>query len=192
MSYEAQKFEELIGVEGLSDDLLENHFSLYEGYVKNTNVLLEILDTKTPGDIEYSELQRRFGWEFNGMRLHELYFENLTKNAVNLTSKCSLSQKIDKIYGDYDNWKRNFVAVASMRGIGWAVLYYDKKSDELFNIWVNEHDSGHLAGCIPIIVCDCFEHAYILDYGIKRADYIDAFFKNLNWSVVEDRFKAAL
>lgn len=187
--YEPINYEGLSDIGGLSNELLTNHFTLYEGYVKNTNELLNLLDTKKPGTLEYSELQRRFGWEFDGMRLHELYFENLTKRPKTPSKNSLLAKKITKIYGSLENWRKNFAAVAAMRGIGWAILYYDPKSKELFNIWINEHDQGHLAGCVPIIVCDCFEHAYMLDYGTKRADYVDTFLKNLNWFQVEERFK---
>jgi len=182
-------FSHLIGLDGFSDDLLKNHFALYEGYVKNTNTLLELLDAKEVGPPEYSELQRRFGWEWNGMRLHELYFANMTKAGTDLRDG-ALKEKIVSTYGNIENWKKNFVGVGSMRGIGWAMLVQDRESGELFNIWVNEHDGGHLAGAIPILVMDVFEHAFVLDYGLKRADYIESFFRSIDWNEVEKRFAA--
>lgn len=185
MGYEAKKFENLIGLSGLSEELLTNHFTLYEGYVTNTNKLLELLDSKEPGTPEYSELQRRFGWEWNGMRLHELYFENLSKEEKPAAGK--ILENINRIYGSFENWQKNFVGVASMRGIGWVVLYYDEESKKLFNAWINEHDGGHLAGCKPLLVLDVFEHAYMLDYGIKKADYLTAIMKNIDWEVVGNR-----
>jgi Fe-Mn family superoxide dismutase len=185
--YEAKNFERLLGTEGFSDVLLRNHFTLYEGYVSNTNKLVDLLDTKEIGTPEYSELQRRLGWEWNGMRMHELYFGNMTNEKSTLDNG-TLKEKIDKIYGSLENWKKNFVGVGSMRGIGWAVLAYDKEKDELFNIWINEHDGGHLVGTTPLLVMDVFEHAFALDYGLKRADYINAFWKAIDWKVVSDRF----
>lgn len=182
-------FSHLIGLDGFSDELLKNHFALYEGYVKNTNTILELLDTKEVGTPEYSELQRRFGWEWNGMRLHELYFGNMTKSGTDLGDG-ALKERIISIYGSVENWKKNFIGVGSMRGIGWTMLVRDTRSGELFNIWVNEHDGGHLAGCAPILVMDVFEHAFVLDYGLKRADYIESFFRSIDWNEVEKRFIA--
>jgi Fe-Mn family superoxide dismutase len=92
-------------------------------------------------------------------------------------------------YGSYEGWEHDFKATGAMRGIGWVVLYQDNKGGWLFNQWINEHEVGHPAGCQPILVMDVFEHAFITDYGLKRADYIDAFFKNINWDVVVARAK---
>lgn len=188
MPYEPKSYENLIGVEGLSEQLLKNHFTLYQGYVANTNKLVGLLDAKEVGTPEYFELQRRLGWEWNGMRLHELYFDNLTKEASGFPEG-ELKEKIEKIYGSFEQWQKNFIGLGAMRGIGWIVLYYDKQSDELFNLWINEHDTGHFAGATPLLVMDVFEHAYMLDYGIKKVDYIEAFFKIINWNSVAERFK---
>lgn len=187
MSYQVKTFDRLKDVQDLSEELVSAHLALYEGYVKNTNKLVEFLDTKDPQTVEYSELQRRFGWEFNGMRLHELYFENL-RSSSDFNPESKIGKKIIEIYGDFTKWQNNFSLVGAMRGIGWAVLYYDEDSSELFNVWVNEHDTGHLAGCKPLLVMDVFEHAYLKDFGSKKADYISVFVKNINWEEVESRF----
>lgn len=189
--YQTQDFKYLLGIEGLSDALLANHFTLYEGYVNNTNKLIGLLDEKEIGTFEYSELQRRLGWEWNGMRLHELYFENMTKEGGSEISQ-ELRQKMEKIYGSVENWKKSLRGVGLMRGIGWAVLVYDQKQEKLFNVWVNEHDGGHLAGATPLLVMDVFEHAFVLDYGMKRADYIETFFKSIDWKVVSERYENAM
>lgn len=186
MAFEAMNFENLLGLAGFSDNALKLHFTLYQGYVANANKLLGLLDSKESGTPEYSELQRRLGWEFNGMRLHELFFESLSKQQAAL-KEGKLLKEIGRIYGSFENWRKNFAAVGMMRGIGWVVLYYDKKSGKLFNAWVNEHDVGHFAGCEPLLVMDAFEHAFIPDYGLKKADYIEAFLKAVDWSVVEKR-----
>ena len=191
--FEAKNYEHLIGIAGFSDQLLKNHFVLYQGYVTNFNKLNDILvafehDGKF-GTPEYAELNRRLGWEFNGMRLHELYFGNMAKTGGALDSNSKLKETIIKEWGSFEMWEKDFRAVGAMRGIGWAILYYDESAGCLFNIWINEHDVGHLAGCRPLLVLDVFEHAYMLDYGIKKADYIGAFFKAIDWSVVEARFK---
>jgi Fe-Mn family superoxide dismutase len=133
-------------------------------------------------------LKRRFGWEFNGMRLHEYYFENLGgKEGLEKTGK--LFKKISEEFESFETWEKEFRAIGMMRGIGWAVLYQDSLTGRLINFWINEHDVGHPAGCTPILILDVFEHAFIIDYGLKRADYIETFFKNIQWKVVEDRLK---
>lgn len=184
--YEPKDFSHLLGLAGMSDALLTNHFTLYQGYVKNTNALLEKMKTLEVGTPEYAELHRRFGWEWNGMRLHELYFGNMTKGGVNLSER-SLKQKIDATWGSVENWQKDFVGIGAMRGIGWVILAHDKKDGKLFNVWVNEHDAGHLAGLTPLLVMDVFEHAFMLDYGLKRADYINAFMASIDWHAVEER-----
>ncbi len=92
-------------------------------------------------------------------------------------------------FGSVEAWEKDFRATGAMRGIGWVVLYQDASSNRLINFWVNEHDTAHPAGCNPLLIMDVFEHAYMLDYGLKRADYIEAFFKNINWSAVDARVK---
>ena len=195
MSYTAKDYSSLIGMEGFSEQLLKNHFTLYQGYVTNTNKLKEtlagMLKGGQAGSPEYAELKRRFGFEFNGMRLHEYYFENLGKKG-SFTAASNLKEKLAEEFGGYENWEKDFRATGAMRGIGWAVLYQDILTGRLFNQWINEHETGHLAGGVPILVMDVFEHAYLTDYGLKRADYIAAFFKAINWDVVEGRFRAAI
>jgi Fe-Mn family superoxide dismutase len=184
--YSPKDYSHLLGIEGLSDALLNNHFTLYQGYVTNTNKLIDQMKTLAPGTPEYAELHRRFGWEWNGMRLHELYFGNLAKHGVPLSER-TLKQKIAETWGSFENWEKDFVGIASMRGIGWAVLAYDKKEGKLFNVWIGEHDGGHLAGLIPLLIVDVFEHAFMLDYGLKRASYIEVMMKHIDWHTVEER-----
>ena len=192
MAYMAIDYSGLIGMKGFSDTLLNNHFDLYQGYVTSTNKLIEALAAmlkesrlNTP---EYNELKRRMGFEFDGMRLHEYYFGNLGgKKPLDMSG--ALAAKLAEDFGSYENWEKDFKATGKMRGIGWAVLYQDNISGRLLNQWVNEHETGHLAGCAPILVMDVFEHAYMTDYGLKRADYIESFFGNINWEVVAGRLK---
>jgi len=194
MAYQAKNYSHLIGMEGFSKQLLENHFTLYQGYVTNTNKLADILaqmlkDGKT-GTPEYAELKRRFGWEFNGMRLHEFYFDNLG-GKESLGKSTGLQSAVEKQFGSFANWETDFKAAGSMRGIGWTLLYLDTTNGALYNDWINEHDMGHLAGCTPIVVLDVFEHAFMIDYGLKRADYIAAFMKNINWKEAAARYDKA-
>ncbi|OGO07999.1 MAG: superoxide dismutase [Chloroflexi bacterium RBG_13_57_8] len=192
MAYAAKDYSKLIGMEGFSETLLKNHFTLYQGYVTNANkvadVLAAMLKEGKIGTPEYAELKRRFGWEFNGMKLHEYYFENLG-GKMRLTKTGVLGKMLEASFGSVEAWEQDFRATGAMRGIGWVVLYHDPAACILCNTWVNEHDVGHLAGCQPILIMDVFEHAYMTDYGIKRADYIAAFFKNINWAAAEKRIK---
>ena len=191
--YEVKDFKRLLGTEGFSDNLLNTHFGLYEGYVKNTNALAEqlknLLEAGKTGPGEYAELKRRFGWEFNGMRLHELYFGNMSKDKKTLADEAKIAGLITAAFGSYEMWKKDFVATGALRGIGWAIMAHDKEADKVFNVWVNEHDVGHLAGAIPLLVMDVFEHAFILDYGMKRADYIASFMAAVDWEEVEKRLE---
>ena len=192
MPYTAKDYGKLIGMKGFSETLLKNHFTLYQGYVTNTNKVWDTLQamlkdgkTATP---EYAELKRRFGWEFNGMRLHELYFENLGGNGT-MSKSGKLANLLPGGFGSVEAWEKDFRATGAMRGIGWVVLYQDDTTGWLFNQWISEHDGGHPAGCRPILIMDVFEHAYMLDYGLKKADYIEAFFRNINWDAAEARVK---
>jgi superoxide dismutase, Fe-Mn family len=192
MAYTAKDYSKLIGMAGFSETLLKNHFTLYQGYVTNTNKVLDglalLAKEGKAGTPEYAEMKRRLGWEFDGMRLHEYYFENLGGKAP-LSSSGKLAKKMIESFGSVDAWEKDFRATGALRGIGWAVLYEDPASGGLINFWINEHDGGHPAGARPLLVMDVFEHAFLTDYGLKRADYIEAFFKNIDWAAVEARVK---
>jgi Fe-Mn family superoxide dismutase len=189
----APKKWDLAGLQGISDATLEMHFGLYEGYVKNVNLLNERLaairaDAGAAGaDPGYAELVRRLGYEYNGMRLHELYFDNMTTRPVEIGSG-RLYNALGEAYGGFDEWKKDFLAVAGMRGVGWAIAYYDVQSGRISNHWVSDHENGNLAGFIPIVVLDVWEHAYIMDYKPSdRGKYVAAFFANTDWKRCESR-----
>jgi Fe-Mn family superoxide dismutase len=191
--YQIKNFDHLLGkIAGLDDSLLKMHFKLYEGYVNNTNTILDklqVLSTtsqnRTP---EFAGLKRILGWEFDGMVLHELYFENLGGNG-SFDSQDALYQKIQQDFGSYDQWKQDFISTGLIRGIGWVVSYIDPKNGRLLNEWINEHDLGHLAGGTPILIMDVFEHAYITQFGLDRNKYIEVFFNNIDWKVASERYK---
>lgn len=193
MTYEAKDFSSILGMKGFSDKLLKDHFGLYQGYVKNTNKLLEKLEKLAKSNdhdtVEYAELSRRLGWEFDGMRLHELYFGNLGGNGG--LPKGDVKDRLANGFGSDEAWLADFKATGSLRGVGWAILYYDKLGDRLLNLWIGEHDAGHAAGCEPLLVMDVWEHAFMTDYGTNRGQYIDAFVENIDWKTVEKRLQAA-
>lgn len=185
--YEVKDFSSLLGTAGFSDDLLNNHFKLYAGYVKNTNNALELMNKHEAGSYEYGEIKRRFGWEFSGMRLHELYFGNMTKEGESMELSPELTAKIEASYGSTEAWMTDFIKTGGMRGIGWVICYYDPAGDKVMNTWINEHDLGHLPGTTPLLVMDVFEHAFISDYGLNKADYIQAFTNAIDWKEVNSR-----
>lgn len=190
--YESKNYDSLLGhVKGLDDALLKMHFKLYQGYVLNTNAILQKLQelttagqSRTP---EFAALKRILGWEFDGMVLHELYFDNLSGGQP-LKSDDPLYAKMTRDFGSYDKWKADFISTGLIRGIGWVVAYIDPKDGRLINTWINEHDLGHLAGGTPILIMDVFEHAYITQFGLDRNKYIEVFFDNINWGVVSKRY----
>ncbi|MCE5316610.1 MAG: superoxide dismutase [Parachlamydia sp.] len=192
--YEAKNYDGLLGkVEGLDDDLLKMHFKLYQGYVNNTNTLLEKLQelnasgkNRTP---EFAGLKHMLGWEFDGMLLHEYYFDNLGGSKKALDAQDPLRKKMEADFGGFDQWKSDFMATGAIRGIGWVVTYVEPKQGRLVNEWITEHDLGHLAGAKPILVMDVFEHAYITQFGIDRPKYLDVFFNNINWDVLSARYQ---
>jgi Fe-Mn family superoxide dismutase len=192
-TYDVKNFDRLSGLERISNAQIAAHLELYAGYVRNTNMLNEQLaalvrDGKaaTPA---YSEITRRLGFEYNGMRLHELYFENLTANGCPLDGRSSLLAALVRHFRSFEAWRRDFMAVAAMRGVGWAILYEDPETARLSNHWITLHEHGHPAGFEPLLVLDAWEHAFMVDYkATERARYVDAFFANIDWSTVERRF----
>lgn len=187
LKYSVKDYTHLIGMNGFSENLIRMHLKLYEGYVKNASELLNLIGSVNSKSYEYGALKRRFGWEFDGMRLHELYFDNLGGcGKANLKSPLCLA--LIRQFGSFEDWKTDFVATGTIRGIGWSVLYLDPIDGRLINTWINEHDVGHLVRGIPLLIMDVFEHAYMPQFGLDKMAYIDVFFKNLNWDVIESRY----
>jgi superoxide dismutase, Fe-Mn family len=188
--YVARNYEGLVGMPGFNEALLRNHFKLYEGYVKNVNAVTAEIDAATKagkgGAPSTAELRRRLGWEWNGMRLHEIYFENLGGKKP-LAADAPLAKALAAQWGSVDAWLADFRATAGMRGIGWAALVKDGWNGRLFNIWIDEHDGGHFGACPILLLMDVFEHAYLVDNASRKADYVDAFLKNVEWDVVGAR-----
>ena len=198
--YKAKQFN-LSGLQGISDKTLETHFKLYEGYVKSVNELNEkIAEMLKDGQVDqdefpaYSELTRRLGFEYNGVVLHEYYFQNLQKQGGGMPASDSVFVKaVESSFGAYEMWKTDFAGVGKMRGVGWAICYQDPNTGIMSNHWITLHEVGNVAGFIPILVMDVWEHAFILDYALAdRPKYIEAFFSNINWQAVEDRVRADL
>lgn len=188
-----EKSFKLKGLVGIPDEQIEYHLKLYSGYVANVNKLRERirenLGKPAAAEPEHAEMVRRLGWEINGMRLHEYYFENLTASGRKLDSGSALGKALEKEFGGYDNWLSEFNKVAAMRGVGWAILYKDPLTGNLSNHWISSHEEGHPAGFTPLLVMDIWEHAFTVYLKpTERGKYIEHFFANIDWDVVAKRF----
>jgi Fe-Mn family superoxide dismutase len=198
-TYKARQFD-LSRLKGISDQTLEMHFKLYEGYVKETNNLTDrITEFIKDGNVDqeempaYSELTRRLGFEYNGMVLHEYYFDNLQTGGStgDPGSNSAFTKAAESTFGSYDIWKTDFVGIGKMRGVGWAICNQNPANGRLSNHWITLHETGNVAGFNPILVMDVWEHAFLLDYKpAERPKYIEAFFSNINWNAVEKRLQS--
>ena len=198
-----QKFEEqkftIPELNGISKKTIEEHLKLYAGYVKHANLILEKIPeysqwTEKDPFVPYftGELQRRFSFEFSGMRNHEYYFHSLEGGAKGLPEKSELKKALEAEWGSWDIWLARFKAIAMTRGIGWAMLYYDPVTKRLLNNWNDEQQLGHLIGLSPLLALDMWEHSYLFDYvPSDKKKYIEAFFENLNWEVIDKNFTEA-
>jgi Fe-Mn family superoxide dismutase len=196
-AYKEQSFDQLHGLDGISDDQIAEHLKLYAGYVKQVNTLNEDLfdllgKGKASGkDPAFAELTRRLGFEYNGMILHEYYFSNLRRAGEPTPPASSgLARALTDTYGSVDAWKTDFQAMGDMRGIGWVILFQDPATDRLTNHWVTLHQDGVPAGFKPLLVMDVWEHAFMRDYkATEKAKYVEAFFRNIDWQAVEHRLR---
>jgi len=198
-NYEVKKNLKPKGLVGLSEKLIDQHWSLYEGYVNNVNLLDKMVwECLQEGRLlqtpPFSELERRLGFEYNGMILHEYYFGGLAAGIPEPGKSSKLAQRFAKDFGSFENWKRQFSEIGKMRGIGWVTTTMDPSTQRLINFWVTDHQLGNVSSFIPIVVMDVWEHAYILDYGAKaggRTTYIESYLQNLNWEMIEKRMALA-
>ncbi len=191
MTYTPKTFN-LPALDGLSEKQIKVHLALYEGYVKHVNLITEKLKAVRDGTLELdpyiiAELRRRFAFEFDGMRLHEYYFEQFEIGAAAINQNSSLASAVAEKYGEA-GLVGHIKEVAGTRGIGWVVVYGDPVVQTIHTVFVGDHEIGQLAGLPIILALDLWEHAYMVDYvPADKKNYIDAFFVNLNWSVVEKR-----
>lgn len=167
---------------GISKKMVDQHFKLYEGYVKKTNEIQEKLETADKKEANgvysaYGELRRQETFAVNGMKLHEFYFSSLGGDGV---PKGELAPMIERDFGSIDAWKEEMIATG-ISARGWAVLAYDFKDMKLHIYGSDAHNVGAVWNCATLVVLDVYEHAYFIDYGVDRKTYIDSFFKNLNW-----------
>lgn len=199
MTYTTKVFN-LPTLTGLSEKQIKVHLALYEGYVKHVNLIMEKIKVLKDADADnnsylISELRRRFAFEFDGMRMHELYFAQLEAGGRKLETGGPLANAVKEKYGSTslttggEALEAHIREVAGTRGIGWVVVYKDSVANTIHTTFVGDHEVGQLAGLPILLVLDLWEHAYMVDYvPTEKKNYVDAFFANLNWSVVENRF----
>ncbi|USN89212.1 MAG: superoxide dismutase [Candidatus Nomurabacteria bacterium] len=190
MKYEPLTFT-IPKLDGISEDTINNHLGLYQGYVKHVNLIQDKIAaySNDPENNAFAiaEMQRRLGFEFGGMRNHEYYFAQFEEGAKPLPEG-SLKHKLEEQWGSVDNWLARFKEIAKTRGVGWTMLYHDPHTDQLVQTWVDEQHMGQLADLDIILALDMWEHSYMRDYvSGDKGKYIDAFFKNLNWEVISGR-----
>lgn len=196
MPFVEQKFN-IPPLKGISKKNIEEHLKLYAGYVKHANLILEEIAalSKDPEKNTYAlgELQRRFSFEFDGMRNHEYYFFSLEGGAQPLPENAPVRKAIAEEWGTFAAWLARFKQVALTRGVGWAILYYDPHTKRLLNFWIDEQQVGHPTGLRWIFGIDLWEHAYVFDYHPSgKKNYVEDFFENLNWTVIEQNFREAI
>jgi len=184
------------GLKGISDQQLEYHFEThYKGYVAKVNEVWDRLQTVDRSKAnqnfsDYRALKVEESFNYMGVVLHEFYFENI-KDGMGTKPSAKLMQHIEKNFGSFEKWKEDLKACGiALRG--WAILVYDLSNGKLINNGLDAHNVYGLLNALPLLVLDVYEHAYYADQGPKRPPYIDAFFENINWNVVNKRFEAAI
>lgn len=193
MIYEVHSALKPSGLSGISEEQVAQHWQLYEGYVANVNALrdeLQMLRREGKGGTPlYADRRRRFGFEYNGMVLHEYYFGNLKARVPQLSGTSGLKKALTGQFGSFGAFEEDFVNTGKTRSVGWAILYLDPATGLLNNHFIQLHEEGNVAGFVPILVMDVWEHAYMIDYGSSgRAQYVQAFLSNVNWQIVDKRF----
>lgn len=194
--FEEKKFA-IPELKGISKKTIEEHLKLYAGYVKHTNLIRskteEMKSDSEKNAYPLGEINRRFGFEFDGMRNHEVYFGSLEGGAKPFNPKSKFGEALASNFGSFDAWLASFKALALTRGIGWAMLYYDPESDQLINTWIDEQHLGQLQGCILILGLDMWEHSYVADYQPSgKKQYVEDFFANINWDVIDNNYTNAV
>lgn len=193
--YTEQKFN-IPELKGISKKSVDEHLKLYAGYVKFANLvgdkMKEYMQDSEKNAYVLGELQRRFSFEFNGMRNHEYYFKSLEGGAKGLPEDSTFKAQIEKQWGSWDAWLGMYKAIAMTRGVGWVMLYWDTHMKQLVHAWVDEQHLGQLNGLPLVLGLDMWEHSFYMDYGTNKKGYVDAFFENLNWEMIEQNFKIAM
>ena len=192
MNYSGHNFSHLLGLPGFGDESIKNHFQIYADHVRHFNGRIDVLNGTRREDPRYGEIKEKFSWDFNGIKLHEAYFGNMGKQSAPLEPQSGLADQIISTYGSIQSWEDDFWEVSGTRGEGWAILAWDPRGKSLVNLWMPGHGVGTPFHCVSLLVNDCFDHAYMNDYGDDRSDYTEAFLKVVDWPEVKRRYDSVL
>ena len=188
--YEVREFD-LSKLKGISREAIDDHLHLYRGYVENTNKLLKVALAAKANQGKQPDPEgwvHRLGFEFNGMVLHELFFDQLRGPSGDLPSDGVLAEAADISFGSVKGWRDHMRTVARTRGTGWVMSARDWASNRLLTFWIEQHHVGVPAGLEPVFVLDLWEHAYLRDFGVRgREQWVETVLENIDWKVVEER-----
>jgi len=188
--YEAKKFEGIHALDGISEKTMTEHYKLYEGYIKKANEIMEKLANvdKSTANQTYSDLRElkvELSFALGGVKHHEVYFGHLGGSGGEPTG--GLAKMIERDFGSFENWQAD-MKQTGLAARGWVWLAFDWDTGRLFDYLGDSQNSYPVWNCSLLVALDTYEHAYWMDYGTGRAAYIDAFFRNMNWKVVEKQF----
>jgi superoxide dismutase, Fe-Mn family len=193
VTYEVRPFD-LSGVQGLSKKAIDLHLGLYKTYVEQLNKLLEQSPQRAgaAAPLALDGYNRRFAFEYNGVALHELFFEQLAGKRRQPQSDGDFTEALHQDFGDFAGWKASVEALAKTRGVGWVLTVRERGQERLHNCWIDLHHLSLPANCEVVFALDLWEHAYMIDFTpAQRADYVKIIFDNVDWPVVEQRLVPA-
>jgi superoxide dismutase, Fe-Mn family len=190
MTYEVRPFD-LSGVQGLSKKAIDLHLGLYKGYVDNLNKLLDQAP-KGGSPLVQDGYNRRFAFEYNGVKLHELFFEELASKQRQPLADSDFAHALKTGFGDFNGWRSNIEALATTRGVGWVMTLRERGTSRLHNFWVDLHHVHMPADSQIVFVLDVWEHAFLIDFTpAQKADYVKTVLDNVDWAVVEKRYASS-
>jgi len=191
--FDPEKFKYTKDLDGISLKTLQEHYKLYDGYVKKTNEIQQKVKEadKSEANGIYShigELKRQETFAVNGMKLHEVYFGHLG-NPTEPSGE--IVKIVERDFGSMEKWKEEMIATG-LSARGWAITAYDLKDKKLHIYGADAQNVGAVWGAVPIIAIDVYEHAYFIDYGTGRKAYLEAFFRNLDWNYASQLLQQVL
>ncbi len=174
----------------VSKEQYDLHLKLYKGYIDKVNVITNGLKTKGSPELsnsvysKYRGLKKGETFSIDAVILHELYFQNMSNSGMQVGK--NTNEIFSHFDGNYFGWINDFKACAKSAR-GWCVFCYEQRTESFRNILQDSHDDGVIIGSYPLIVLDMYEHAYFLDYGVNKEQYIQNFISAINWDIVEQR-----
>lgn len=178
--------------EKLSNATKQAHETLYRKYIEDFNKVQMSLQgaSRTSDYYGLRSLYQTRTFLLNAIKLHELYFSNISDLQSELSINSLTYTKLVDCFGSFDAWQQDFIACCLTAREGWAITYFDPYLKTYTNCVVDSHDLSIPVGCVPLIVMDMWSHAYFHDYGTDKKHYVYNMMKELNWTVIESRFEA--